>query len=297
MATVGVIGAGTMGAGVAHDLARHGYDVVLVDSPEALGRAAAACRDLCRLEKLFGREAGGVEVATVVRRIRRVVDIHALEAVAFVIENVTERWDVKASVYRQLDRLCRPDAIVAANTSAIPITRLAAETSRPAQIIGIHFMNPVFLKPVVEVIRGADTSDDTVARALALLATIGKTGILVGDAPGFVSNRVLMLTLNEAIWLVHDRVAPAEVVDRVFRDCVGHKMGPLETADLIGLDTVLLSIEVLHEHLGDHKFTPCPLLREMVDAGRLGRKTGEGFFTYADASCGTATGTGVDGHY
>ena len=168
----------------------------------------------------------------------------------------------------------------AANTSAIPITRIASLTRRPARVIGMHFMNPVPLKPVVEVIRGYYTADETVALAQGLLAGMGKEGVVVNDSPGFVSNRVLMLTINEAIFLLHEGVAAAEDVDKIFKGCFGHKMGPLETADLIGLDTILLSIEVLYESFNDSKYRPCPLLKKMVDAGLYGQKSGQGFYTY-----------------
>jgi 3-hydroxybutyryl-CoA dehydrogenase len=215
-------------------------------------------------------------------RIRVFTDYAVLREADFVIENVTERIGVKAEVYRRLDAICPPQCVFAANTSAIPITRIAAMTSRPAQVVGMHFMNPVPLKTAVEVIRGYHTSDETIATATRFLTLMGKKAILVGDSPGFVSNRVLMLTINEAIFLVQEKVATPEVVDEIFKNCFEHKMGPLETADLIGLDTILFSIEVLYDEFKDSKFRPCPLLRQMVDAGLRGRKNGRGFYSYED---------------
>jgi 3-hydroxybutyryl-CoA dehydrogenase len=203
-----------------------------------------------------------------------------LDEADFVVENVTEKWSIKERVYEQLDSVCPDHCILAANTSAIPITRLAAVTTRAGKVIGVHFMNPVPMKPVVELIRGYHTTDDTIKLTQELLESMGKTAIVVNDSPGFVSNRVLMLTINESIFVLQDQVASAEDIDRIFKTCFGHPMGPLETADLIGLDTILLSIEVLYESFNDSKFRPCPLLRKMVDAGLYGRKSGQGFYTY-----------------
>ena len=190
----------------------------------------------------------------------------------------------KKEVYAKLDAICPQDCVLAANTSTIPITRLASLTKRPSKVIGMHFMNPAPLKPVVEMIRGAHTSDDTLETAKRLLAQMGKECIIVQDSPGFVSNRVLMLAINEAIRVVQEGVARAEDVDRIFKTCFAHKMGPLETADLIGLDTVLYSLQVLHEHFGDDRYSPCPLLEDMVKAGLHGQKAGQGFYQYAKRS-------------
>jgi len=187
-----------------------------------------------------------------------------------------------------MEENCPPRTIFSSNTSAIPITRLAQVTKRPSQVIGTHFMNPVPLKPVVEVIRGFHTSNETIQATLDLLASMGKEGVLVNDSPGFVSNRVLMLTVNEAIFLLQDQVATAEDIDHIFRSCFGHKMGPLETADLIGLDTILYSLEVLYENFNDPKFRPSPLLRKLVAAGLHGRKSGRGFYSY-DGDGGSLT--------
>lgn len=278
--TVGVIGAGVMGCGVAQSLIMTGHQVVLVDvSDSVLEQSRANVRDQLRSIALFSGLR--VEIDEVMEHITWAVDLEELSEVDFVVENVTEDWGIKKKVYAALDQICRPEVVFAVNTSAIPITRVASVTSRPDKVIGMHFMNPVPAKPVVEVIRGFHTSDATIAAALHFLTGLGKEGILVEDSPGFVSNRVLMLTINEAIFVVQDQVAEPSEVDRIFRTCFEHKMGPLETADLIGLDTILKSIEVLYDEFSDDKYRPAPLLRRMVDAGYLGRKTGRGFHRYA----------------
>jgi 3-hydroxybutyryl-CoA dehydrogenase len=277
---VGVIGAGVMGAGVAQVFAQAGHHVALVDiSADALTRARRDIETNTRLQGLFGRTAKAT--APALDAITFTEEYDALSDAAFIIENVTERWDVKREVYARLDGLAAEGCVFAANTSAIPITRIASLTRRPSMVLGLHFMNPVHLKPTVEVIRGFHTADATIVAAQGLLASVGKEGIVVNDSPGFVTNRVLMLTINEAAFLIHERVASAEDVDRLFKQCFGHKMGPLETADLIGLDTILLSIEVLEESFRDSKYRPCPLLRTMVDAGLHGRKSGRGFYDYS----------------
>jgi 3-hydroxybutyryl-CoA dehydrogenase len=279
--SVGVAGAGVMGREVAQVLAQSGLGVVLVDvSAAALRSARAAIEQNLRFQRLLGARDGQVRRADVLARIAFATDYAGFAGVDFVIENVTEDWDVKRCVYGEIDALCPPHCVFAANTSVIPITRIGSATGRAARVIGTHFMNPVSLKPMVEVIRGHHTSDETVEATRALLTRMGKECIVVGDSPGFVTNRVLMLTVNEAMYLVHERVASAEEVDRLFKGCFGHKMGPLETADLIGLDTVLRSIELLHECFSDSKYRPCPLLRRMVDAGLHGRKSGQGFYRY-----------------
>ena len=196
------------------------------------------------------------------------------------VENSTEKWVIKKEIYPQLDAICPEQTVFAANTSCISITRIGSVTNRPDRIVGMHFMNPVPMKPTVEVIRGYHTSEETLATAKQFLAGMNKDGIVVNDSPGFVSNRVLMLTVNEAAFLLHEGVSNAKDVDDIFKKCFGHKMGPLETADLIGLDTILYSIEVLHESFADSKYRPCPLLQKMVDAGLYGRKSGSGFYTY-----------------
>ncbi len=281
---VAVIGAGVMGTGVAQALAQTGHRVILVDCAEAALRASekTLARQV-RLRGLFAKSAAAEPAGTVLERIELTTDDEACRGADFVIENVTERWPVKEALYRRLDSLCGPRCIFASNTSAIPITRLASATRRPQLVIGTHFMNPVPLKAAVEVVRGHHTSDETVAETLSLLSAMGKEAIVVGDGPGFVSNRVLMLAINEAIFLVQENAAPPAEIDRIFKKCLGHAMGPLETADLIGLDTILDSIEVLRESFADSKYRPCPLLKRMVEAGLLGRKSGQGFFTYPSA--------------
>jgi 3-hydroxybutyryl-CoA dehydrogenase len=215
-------------------------------------------------------------------RITTTAEFEALADVDFVIETITENWPAKEDLFHRLDSVCAQDCVLASNTSAISITRIGSATCRPEQVVGIHFMNPVFLRPTVEVIRGFHTSEQTLDIARQLLARMGKECVVVNDMPGFVSNRVLMLMINEAIFLVQDRVAEVEDIDRVFRDCVGHTMGPLATADLIGLDTILYSLEVLQESYADNKYRPCPLLKQMVHAGLLGRKSDQGFYDYQE---------------
>lgn len=278
---VGVIGAGVMGTGVAQALAQTGHRVILTDvSEEFLARARREVANNLRFQGLFQKGAARADSAEALARIEFTTDLRPLAAADFVVENVTEKWEVKRQVYAELDPVCPERCVFAANTSAIPITRIAAVTRRAPRVLGIHFMNPVPLKPTVEVIRGYHTSDETIATALALLGQMGKTGIVVKDSPGFVTNRVLMPTINEAVFLVQEGVAPAADIDTIFKSCFGHKMGPLETADLIGLDTILLSLEVLYESFNDSKYRPCPLLKQMVDAGLHGRKTGAGFYQY-----------------
>lgn len=284
--SVGVVGAGLMGRGVAQALAQSGYEVVLVDiSGDILDEArrsigyglkSAALRDP-ELRASYG---------AILARIETTTDYDALGAVEFVIENTTEAWPVKEEVYRRLSRVCRPQCIFAANTSAIPIARIASVAADPALVIGMHFMNPVPQKRVVEVIRSPATSDATAAAACALAERLGKRAIVVGDSPGFVTNRILMLTINEAIAVVEEGVASARDVDDIFVGCFAHAMGPLATADLIGLDTILLSLNVLRDIFGEARFEARPLLRQMVESGRLGRKSGSGFFDYDRRSVG-----------
>ncbi|WP_242441004.1 3-hydroxyacyl-CoA dehydrogenase family protein [Streptomyces sp. CB02923] len=281
LCTVGVAGAGVMGREVAQVLSQNGLRVVLVDvSQEALDGARKAIGQKVRFQRMLGDDGPVVPVAELLERITFATDYSGFAEVDFVIENVTEDWETKRVVYAEIDRLCREDVVFAVNTSCIPITKVAGSVSRPDRVIGTHFMNPVTQKPVVEVIRGHHTSDATVATTRQLLAATGKKGIVVNDAPGFVSNRVLMLTINEAVFLLQDGVSTVEDIDEIFRTCFGHKMGPLETADLIGLDTILLSIEGLYESFADSKYRPCPLLQRMVHAGLHGRKSGRGFYDY-----------------
>ncbi|HEV7652745.1 MAG TPA: 3-hydroxyacyl-CoA dehydrogenase family protein [Actinophytocola sp.] len=281
---VGVVGAGTMGVGVSQAFAAGGLRVTLVDLTESTLDTARARIGLdARMATMFG----GPAADSVVDRIAFTTDLTRLADAGFVVENVTENPGVKAAVYRDLDAICPPECLFGVNTSAIPITRIAGHTGRPDRVIGTHFMNPAQLKPMVEVIRAFHTTQGTVDATVGLLAAIGKETAVVNDSPGFVTNRVAMLTVNEAICLLEEGVAPAAEIDRLFVRCFGHKMGPLATADLIGLDTVLYSLDVLLENFHDPKFRPAQLLRRYVDAGLLGRKSGRGFFTYTDTPART----------
>jgi len=278
--TIGVVGAGVMGAGVAQNLAQTDHRVLLLDiNDDALQRASRTIKLNTRFQGFFGNK-NSESRRNVLDQITFTTNYDDLRNAEFVIENAPEVFSLKREIYQRLDEICPPQCVFAANTSAIPITRLASVTARPTKVIGIHFMNPVPQKSTVELIPGYHTSAETVEIAQAVLTQMGKTSVIVKDSPGFVSNRVLMLTINEAIFLVHDQVAAAEDVDKIFRDCFGHKMGPLETGDLIGLDTILQSLDVLYESFADSKYRPCPLLKTMVAAGVLGRKSGRGFYSY-----------------
>ncbi|MFC3745649.1 3-hydroxyacyl-CoA dehydrogenase family protein [Paenibacillus sp. GCM10012306] len=281
MRTIGIIGAGTMGCGVAQTFAEYGYQVVLLDiSREALDKAYRNIYNISRF-RLF-QNAGGlsVEPEDLVARIKFTIDIHDLAEADFIVENAVENVAVKKEIYKQLDDICRPEVIFAANTSCISITQLGSYTTRPEQVIGIHFMNPVPQIAAAEVIRGFLTSEKTIKSTLELLERIHKESIVIQDSPGFVSNRISHLMMNEAIFLVQEQCAEPKDIDAIFEKCYGHKMGPLATADLIGLDTVLDSLNVLYESFQDSKFRCCPLLRKMVNANKLGVKSGEGFYKY-----------------
>jgi 3-hydroxybutyryl-CoA dehydrogenase len=279
---IGVIGAGVMGVGVAQALAQTQHDVILIDiHDDILAQAKDQIYQNIRLSRLFNRpQESDKSPDELISQITFTTDYQKLQDVDFVVENSTEKWQIKKEIYPQLDAICPPETVFAANTSCISITRIGSVTNRPDRIVGMHFMNPVPMKPTVEVIRGYHTSDEALNIAQQFLAGMNKDCIVVNDSPGFVSNRVLMLTINEAAFLLHEGVSNAEDVDQIFKKCFGHKMGPLETADLIGLDTILYSIEVLHESFADSKYRPCPLLQKMVDAGLYGRKSGTGFYSY-----------------
>ena len=278
---IGVLGAGTMGNGIAHVFARCGYPVVLCEVEQRfLDRGLDTIRKNLARETTKGKLTAEQEKAAL-ERITGVLDRSKLADCDFVVEAATEKFEIKSEIFRDLDRLIRPEVILASNTSSISITRLAAVTKRPDKVIGMHFFNPVPVMKLVEVIRGLATSQETFTTVRDLALKLEKTPVEVNDAPGFVSNRVLMPLLNEAMYTVMEGVATPEAVDEVFKLGMAHPMGPLTLADFIGLDVCLDIMRVMHDGLGDPKYRPCPLLIKMVDAGWLGRKSGRGFYRYA----------------
>ena len=278
--TIGVIGGGTMGNGIAHVAAQSGFKVVLHDLEQRFLE-----RSLQTITKNLDREVAKSKISedeksTALARIVPVTKNSALSEADFIIEAVVEDLEIKSRVFESMDGIARPGVILASNTSSISITKIGSRTKRPGKIIGMHFMNPVPVMPLVEIVRGLATADETYQTTKQLAESLGKTPVEVNDFPGFVSNRVLMPMINEAIYCVMEGVGTAEAVDSVMKLGMNHPMGPLALADLIGLDVCLDIMEVLHTGFGDSKYRPSPLLRKMVDAGHLGRKTGQGFYQY-----------------
>jgi 3-hydroxybutyryl-CoA dehydrogenase len=282
MSRAAVVGAGTMGNGIAHVFAQHGWSVALIDSaPAALDKAVATIRaNLDRQVKKGALQADAP--ARVLAKIEATGSLDGAAGASLVVEAASENPAVKFGLFEQLDRIAGPDTILATNTSSISITEIAARTRRPSQVIGMHFMNPVPVMTLVEVIRGQDTSDATTHAVMETARALGKTPVEVNDFPGFVSNRVLMPMINEAIFCVMEGVATPDAIDTVMKLGMAHPMGPLALADFIGLDVCLAILDVLHRGLGDDKYRACPLLRRMVAAGHLGKKSGRGFYYYGE---------------
>ncbi|AKM20604.1 3-hydroxybutyryl-CoA dehydrogenase [Geobacillus stearothermophilus] len=278
--TIMVVGAGQMGSGIAQVCAVAGYDVLLYDISEA-----QLDKGLATIDKLLGRQVEKGKMTAEAKdaalsRLVRSTDLRDAAKADLIIEAVVENMDVKTKLFAELDEIARPEAILASNTSSLPITEIAAATKRPENVIGMHFMNPVPVMKLVEIIRGLATADDVYETIEAVTRKLGKVPVEVNDFPGFISNRVLMPMINEAIYALYEGVATKEAIDEVMKLGMNHPMGPLTLADFIGLDTCLYIMETLHEGFGDDKYRPCPLLRKYVKAGWLGRKTGRGFYTY-----------------
>lgn len=282
MSKIGIIGAGVMGKGITQVFLEFGYDVVLYDiNPQVLSEVKDKIMYQHRIDSMFSKEKRSLDINKLSMYSE---NMEAFRDADFVIEAVKEDMEVKQEIYQKLADICKPECIFMSNTSCISITKLAHFSGREEQVIGTHFMNPVSRIDSIEVICGMKTSQSTIDRVKELLSSIHKKTILIQDYPGFVSNRISHLMMNEAAYLVQDGVATPDQVDKIFRQCYGHTMGPLETADLIGLDTVVDSLNVLFQSYQDSKFRCCPLLRKMVDAGYYGRKSGKGFYDYGEES-------------
>ncbi len=279
MKRIGVIGAGVMGCGVALSFAIKGFEVILVDiSNDILKKASDNITSNLRMLAFNKKDLG--DHKTILKNIQFTLNEQLLDNVDFIVENIPEKIDIKKNVIQMIDKICSKETIFMHNTSCISITKLASFGKREDKVIGVHFMNPVPMIKGIELIKGFSTSEKTVLCVKELVKEIGKESIVVNDYPGFVSNRISHLMMNEAAFIIQDQVATAEQIDQIFKKCYGHKMGPLETADLIGLDTVVNSLDVLYESYQDPKFRCSPLLRKMVDAGLQGAKNGKGFYQY-----------------
>jgi len=277
---IGVIGAGTMGNGIAQVAARAGYSVVMRDVKDEFLQRGLQAIDKSLQRDVDKERLSAEEKQSIIKRIKSTTELEALGEASFVVEAVTENLDVKTELFGALDRITPPEAILASNTSSISITRLGAATGRPDKVIGMHFMNPVPVMKLVEVIRGIATSNETYERVRSLSEKLGKTALDCNDSPGFVSNRVLLPMINEAIFTLYEGVATRESIDGIMKLGMNHPMGPLQLADFIGLDVCLAILNVLYDGLGDPKYRACPLLKRYVDAGWLGKKTGRGFYEY-----------------
>ncbi len=281
MKKISVIGSGVMGSGVAHLFAQHNYHVTLIDNSDSqLAQAKNSITDKIRYNKLAKFSNHVDSASEIASRINFSTNLKEAANANFIIENITENWPKKRDLYLELNDICSLDSILAVNTSAVPITKIASSVRNPERVIGLHFMNPVVLMPMVEMIKGYHTSDEVIKKTKNILNDVKKKYIVVNDFPGFVTNRAMMIFVNEAIFMVQEKVAAMEDIDTLFRQCFGHKMGPLQTADLIGLDTILYSLEVLYEEFNDSKYRPCWLLKKMVSAGLHGEKSKQGFYSY-----------------